>query len=141
MSGDEFLDGGSRLDEAKVFAKLLEEAGADRIDVSAGVYESAERTVPPMAMERGCNIYLAGEIKLNLNFLVIGVGRIKTLDEAETILQTKTTDLVAMGRGGAYRRSGTSRKSADRRQHPSVYRSQSRVYWSACITASQSLVW
>jgi 2,4-dienoyl-CoA reductase-like NADH-dependent reductase (Old Yellow Enzyme family)/thioredoxin reductase len=98
VSGDEFIDGGSRLDETKIFARLLEEAGADAIDVSAGVYESAERTVPPMAMERGCNIYLAREIKPHVNIPVIGVGRIKTLDEAETILQEKSADLVAMGR-------------------------------------------
>ena len=98
VSGDEFLDGGSRLEETKLFAKLLEKAGADAIDVSAGVYESAERTVPPMAMERGCNIYLAREVKPHVNIPVIGVGRIKTLDEAEALLRDKTVDIVAMGR-------------------------------------------
>ena len=98
VSGDEFLDGGSRLEETKLFAKLLERAGADAIDVSAGVYESAERTVPPMAMERGCNIYLAREVKPHVTIPVIGVGRIKTLDEAEAILRDKAVDIVAMGR-------------------------------------------
>jgi 2,4-dienoyl-CoA reductase-like NADH-dependent reductase (Old Yellow Enzyme family)/NADPH-dependent 2,4-dienoyl-CoA reductase/sulfur reductase-like enzyme len=98
ISGDEFIDGGACLDEAKVFAKSLEAAGVDCIDVSAGVYETAERTIPPMAMERGCNIGLAGEVKSQVKVPVIGVGRIKTLDLAETILQNKVTDLVAMGR-------------------------------------------
>ncbi|MDI6755551.1 MAG: NADH:flavin oxidoreductase, partial [Thermodesulfobacteriota bacterium] len=59
ISGDEFVEGGSSLAEAKVFAKLLEKGGADVIDVSAGVLESAERTVPPMAVEHGCNVGLA----------------------------------------------------------------------------------
>jgi 2,4-dienoyl-CoA reductase-like NADH-dependent reductase (Old Yellow Enzyme family)/thioredoxin reductase len=98
VSGDEFIDGGSSLEEAKVFAKSLERAGADCIDVSAGVYETAERTVPPMAMDRGCNIGLAREIKPHVNVPVIGVGRIKTLEEAEAILQDGAADLVAMGR-------------------------------------------
>ncbi len=98
ISGDEFLDGGSRLDEATVFAQWLERVGADCINVSAGVYESGERTIPPMAMERGCNIGLAREVKRHIKVPVIGAGRIKTLDQAEAILQEKSADLVAMGR-------------------------------------------
>ena len=47
ISGDEFVEGGSSLAEAKLFAKFLEKGGADVIDVSAGVLESAEKTVPP----------------------------------------------------------------------------------------------
>ena len=98
ISGDEFVPGGSSLAEAKVFAKLLEKGGADCIDVSAGVLESAERTVPPMAVEHGCNVGLAEEIKRQVNIPVICVGRIKNLEEAERILQRKSADLIAMGR-------------------------------------------
>jgi 2,4-dienoyl-CoA reductase-like NADH-dependent reductase (Old Yellow Enzyme family)/thioredoxin reductase len=98
VSGDEYIDGGSSLAEAKLFAQILQKAGADLIDVSAGVLESAERTVPPLAMDRGCNIYLAKGIKQQVKIPVIGVGRIKTLAEAEKILQEGATDLVAMGR-------------------------------------------
>jgi NADPH-dependent 2,4-dienoyl-CoA reductase/sulfur reductase-like enzyme len=98
ISGDEFLDGGVSLAEAKLFAKLLEKGGADLIHVSAGVLESTERTIPPQAQEHGCNIGLAAEIKRSVNIPVIGVGRIKTLQEAETLLREKKVDLVAMGR-------------------------------------------
>jgi 2,4-dienoyl-CoA reductase-like NADH-dependent reductase (Old Yellow Enzyme family)/thioredoxin reductase len=98
ISGDEFVEGGSSLAEAKVFAKFLEKGGADVIDVSAGVLESAERTVPPMAVEHGCNVGLTEEIKRHINLPVICVGRIKTLEEAELILQKKSADLIAMGR-------------------------------------------
>jgi 2,4-dienoyl-CoA reductase-like NADH-dependent reductase (Old Yellow Enzyme family) len=98
ISGDEFVPGGSSLAEAKEFAKLLEMGGADCLDVSAGVLESAERTVPPMAVEHGCNVGLAEEIKRQVNIPVICVGRIKTLEEAELILQKKSADLIAMGR-------------------------------------------
>ncbi len=98
VSADELVEGGSSLGEAKGFAKLLEQEGADVIDVSVGVLESAERTVPPMAVEHGCNIGLAEEIKRHIRVPVIGVGRIKSLEEAERILQKKSADLVAMGR-------------------------------------------
>jgi 2,4-dienoyl-CoA reductase-like NADH-dependent reductase (Old Yellow Enzyme family)/thioredoxin reductase len=98
ISGDEFVEGGSSLAEAKVFAQFLEKGGADVIDVSAGVLESAERTVPPMAVEHGCNVGLTEKIKRHVNLPVICVGRIKTLEEAELILQKKSADLIAMGR-------------------------------------------
>jgi 2,4-dienoyl-CoA reductase-like NADH-dependent reductase (Old Yellow Enzyme family)/thioredoxin reductase len=98
ISGNEFVEGGSSLAEAKLFAKFLEKGGADVIDVSAGVLESAERTVPPMAVEHGCNVGLAEEIKRHINLPVICVGRIKTPEEAEQILQKKSADLIAMGR-------------------------------------------
>ena len=98
ISGDEFVEGGSSLAEAKGFAKLLEKGGADVIDVSAGVLESAEKTVPPMAVEHGCNVGMTEEIKRHINLPVICVGRIKTLKEAELVLQKKSADLIAMGR-------------------------------------------
>jgi 2,4-dienoyl-CoA reductase-like NADH-dependent reductase (Old Yellow Enzyme family)/thioredoxin reductase len=98
ISGDEFIDGGVSLSEAKLFAKLLEKGGADVIDVSAGVLESTERTIPPQALEHGCNMGLAEEIKRGVNIPVIGVGRIKTLQEADALLRAKKVDLVAMGR-------------------------------------------
>ncbi len=98
ISGDDFLEGGSSLAEAKLFARYLEKGGADLIDVSAGVLESAERTVPPMAIEHGCNLPMVEEIKSQTNLPVMCVGRIKTLEEAERILQKKSADLIAMGR-------------------------------------------
>ena len=98
ISGDEFLEGGATLADGKEYAKLLEKAGADIINVSAGVLESTERTIPPQAQPRGCNIGLAAAIKQSVNIPVIGAGRIKTLQEADALLREKKVDLVAMGR-------------------------------------------
>ena len=98
ISGDEFTEGGASLAEMKLFAKLLEKGGVDLIDVSVGALESTERTIPPQALEHGCNLGLAAEIKQSVNLPVMGVGRIKTLREAEAILQAKKVDLVGMGR-------------------------------------------
>jgi 2,4-dienoyl-CoA reductase-like NADH-dependent reductase (Old Yellow Enzyme family)/thioredoxin reductase len=98
ISGDEFIEGGASLAEMKLVTELLEKGGADVIDVSVGALESTERTIPPQAFEHGCNIGLAAEIKRSVNIPVIGVGRIKTLQEADTLLRDKKVDLVAMGR-------------------------------------------
>jgi 2,4-dienoyl-CoA reductase-like NADH-dependent reductase (Old Yellow Enzyme family)/NADH dehydrogenase FAD-containing subunit len=98
VSGDDFLDGGSSLAETKQFVKMLEKAGAEVIDISAGVPESSERVVPTMAVEHGCNVGMTAEIKRQVNLPVICVGRIKNLEEAEAILQGNSADLIAMGR-------------------------------------------
>jgi 2,4-dienoyl-CoA reductase-like NADH-dependent reductase (Old Yellow Enzyme family)/thioredoxin reductase len=95
---DEFVEGGYSIVDAKRFAQLLERGGADVIDVSMGVPESAERTIPPMFFDHGCNVDLTKEIKQQVNIPVICVGRIIHLEEAETVLQQKAADLVAMGR-------------------------------------------
>lgn len=98
VSGDDFLDGGSSLAETKQFVKLLEKAGADVIDISAGVPESSERVVPPMALDHGLNVGMSADIKRQVKLPVICVGRIKTLEEAEAILRAGNADLIAMGR-------------------------------------------
>jgi 2,4-dienoyl-CoA reductase-like NADH-dependent reductase (Old Yellow Enzyme family)/thioredoxin reductase len=98
ISADELVEGGSSLAEGKWFAKSLEREGADVIDVSAGILETSERQVPPMAFPHGLNVGLTEEIKGQVNIPVICVGRIKSLEEAETILERKTADLIAMGR-------------------------------------------
>jgi len=69
FSGDEYVPGGRGIDESKVVAQLVEEAGIDAISVSAGTYDSGEWTSQPMLMPRGCLVPLAAEIKS-----VVGVG-------------------------------------------------------------------
>ena len=98
INAEGFVKGGWSITESKQFAKLLERGGADVIDVSMGVPESAERTIPPMAFEHGCNVDLTKEIKQQVNIPVICVGRITHLEEAEAVLQKKAADLIAMGR-------------------------------------------
>jgi 2,4-dienoyl-CoA reductase-like NADH-dependent reductase (Old Yellow Enzyme family) len=46
LAGDEHVKGGLTPDETPTIAGLLEEAGADAINVSAGTYQSAEWIVP-----------------------------------------------------------------------------------------------
>ena len=127
VSADELVEGGSSLAEAKVFAKLLEQEGADVIDVSVGVLESAERTVPPMAVEHGCNIGLAEEIKRHINLPVICVGTDKKSGRSRTNFTEKKRRFSRHGTRPDCR-PRASPKSESGRQHPVMHRLQSRVY-------------
>jgi 2,4-dienoyl-CoA reductase-like NADH-dependent reductase (Old Yellow Enzyme family)/thioredoxin reductase len=98
LSGDEFIDGGIGLKESKIAAKILEEAGIDTLDISAGTYESMVTMIEPMSYAQGWKIYLAEEIKRIVKIPVIGVGVIRTPEFAESILRDKKADFIALGR-------------------------------------------
>jgi 2,4-dienoyl-CoA reductase-like NADH-dependent reductase (Old Yellow Enzyme family)/thioredoxin reductase len=99
FSADEFVDGGMDLEESKKVAVILEEAGVDALDVSAGTYDSMSRSIEPMSYDQGWRIYLAESIKRVVKIPVIGVGQIRTPEFAERILEEGKVDFVALGRG------------------------------------------
>jgi NADH:flavin oxidoreductases, Old Yellow Enzyme family len=98
ISGDEHVAGGRTIRESKMVARALEEAGADAISVSTGVYASLFWTIVPAAVEPGYNIDAAAEIRKSVGIPVIGVGRINDPNLAEDIISTGKADLVALGR-------------------------------------------
>jgi 2,4-dienoyl-CoA reductase-like NADH-dependent reductase (Old Yellow Enzyme family)/thioredoxin reductase len=109
MNGDDYLEGGIKIDDAKVIAKMAESAGADLIHVSAGMGASAHEIslidnrsyiylVPPMSFPRGCYVHMAADIKKVVKIHVITVGRITDPILAKEILTQGKADLVAIGR-------------------------------------------
>lgn len=111
FGGDEFVVEGNTLEQTRVIAKLFEKAGADILDVSAGGRRedpkgdkagehaySAHRSVPRAYMPDGVNVYIMEAIKREVNIPVIAVGKIRTAQLAEQILQGGKADLIAMGR-------------------------------------------
>lgn len=98
ISAEERVARGITVNESIEVAKLLEANGADAIHVSAGMLETAELVVPPMAFGRGCYSHYAKLIKDNVKVPVITVGRINTPEVAEEILGTGKADLIALGR-------------------------------------------
>ena len=99
LSGAEYTDGGLTIDEARVFARLLEKEGVSLLHVSAGKRpESFEWGVQPMALPRGCLVHLAQAIKESVSIPVIAVGRINDPVLANQILAEKKADLIGMGR-------------------------------------------
>jgi 2,4-dienoyl-CoA reductase-like NADH-dependent reductase (Old Yellow Enzyme family)/thioredoxin reductase len=98
MNGEDYIDDGWGLEEAVRLAPLLEENGADYLHVSGGVYGSRQLTIPSMYVEQGCFIHLAQEVKKRVSIPVVAVGRIKSPDMADGILDTHKADIVALGR-------------------------------------------
>lgn len=95
---DEFIDGGLTLAEGRQVAQMLERAGADAIDVLAGIPESLHVIGPPMAMARGFLAPHARAIKDAVRVPVFVVGRINDPRLAEQILRDGSADFIAMGR-------------------------------------------
>ena len=98
ISGEEKVPGGMTLEESKVAARLIEEAGADAIHVSVGVYATMRYMIAPNAVPPGFNLAAAAKIKKSVSVPVIAVGRINDPFLAENALASGSADLIAMGR-------------------------------------------
>ncbi|MFC1937131.1 FAD-dependent oxidoreductase [Chloroflexota bacterium] len=98
INGDDYLPDGVTLDESRIIAGMLQDAGADCIDVSSGTRESRRGRSPSGFEPRGYLAYLANAIKKVVHVPVIAVGRINDPLLAESILCEGRADLIAMGR-------------------------------------------
>ena len=98
ISADEFMQGGTTLEEAKEFSGRLEKQGIDYIHVSGGSAETGQNIVIPVYFPQGHLLHLAEGIKQKVNIPVIAVGAIHDPQLAEDALQKKKADLIAMGR-------------------------------------------
>lgn len=98
ISGDEFMQGGLTIEEAKEFSRRLEKQGIDYIHVSGGGAETGQNIVIPVYFPQGHLLHLAEGIKQEVAIPVIAVGAIHDPRLAEDALQKKKADLIAMGR-------------------------------------------
>ena len=100
LSGEECVPGGLSVDQTRVVAALLEEAGINALHVSVGNYATPGRLITaPMDVDRGFLVPLAARIKKVVSIPVIAVDRIDNPLLAEQVLAMGDADLVAMGRG------------------------------------------
>ncbi len=98
FSAVDYVEDGVTLEESIQFAKWLEEAGVDALDVSAGTGEVWEHTVAPTHFPYGNLVHLAEAVKKEVDIPVIAVGAINEPDQAEKILAEGKADLVALCR-------------------------------------------
>jgi 2,4-dienoyl-CoA reductase-like NADH-dependent reductase (Old Yellow Enzyme family) len=73
---------------------MIEEAGADVLDVSGGLVGHLH----PENKGPGFFVPQAVAVKKVVDVPVIGVGGIKTTEEADEIIRSEKVDLVAIGR-------------------------------------------
>ena len=98
ISGDERVEGGRRAGETAIIAKYLEQAGADAIHVSTGVYASMRYMVAPANVPNGFNLEDTQVIKKAVTIPVIAVGRINDPSLADYVVESGIADFVALGR-------------------------------------------
>lgn len=77
-------------------AEAVESAGGDILDISTGTYNYRE---PPEDFPYDRKLYAALLVKKHAGIPVIGVGGIRTGEQAEAILEKGIADMAAVGRG------------------------------------------
>ncbi|MBI2957938.1 MAG: FAD-dependent oxidoreductase, partial [Chloroflexi bacterium] len=97
ISGADFLDGGCTLEDTKMAAPMLENAGFCAIDVTTGWHEASvaffQTSVRP-----GSFVYLAEEVKKVVSGPVIGGPRVSDPVFADRLIAEGRIDLVYMAR-------------------------------------------
>lgn len=96
-SVEEYLPGGTTIEDSQEIAKEIEKAGANVFHAWAGWHESPVPMLPA-CVERGAFVHLAEAMKKVLNIPVIAVGRINDVELANKIIAKGRADLIAMGR-------------------------------------------
>lgn len=95
---DEFVPDGLVVDDAKVIAGLVENAGADAIVANAGNKSTKYITIPPNESPPGPLIDLAAQVKTSVNIPVVAIAKINNPDMAEASIAHGKIDFVAMAR-------------------------------------------
>ena len=96
ITADEFVDGGLTLDDTRAFIKHLEGLGLDYVDVSSGIYESAQMIIHSMDFAPGSLLPYAAGMKEVLDIPVIATGRLNDMRIAEQALERNECDYVHM---------------------------------------------
>ena len=92
--------GGLHEDEGVLFAKMLEEAGVDMIQVAQANHTgNMADTIPPMGT-RDCSwmLPITRKVKATVNIPVAIVGKILTVENGEKILNDGDADIICYGR-------------------------------------------
>ncbi|MCL2124829.1 MAG: NAD(P)/FAD-dependent oxidoreductase [Oscillospiraceae bacterium] len=100
MSGDDFMENGTTQAEVIEVAKLLD-GKVDMLHISAASFDNKRASIrmfPCMFYERGCNAYLAEEIKKNVSVPVVTVGGFNDPAHMERYIAEGRVDAIALGR-------------------------------------------
>ena len=99
MCGQDFLDGGVTLEDALKQAPLFVEAGAEALDISAGVFHtSAHKVFPTLLQEEGFRAPMTEAIKKVVNVPVVLSGKVQNPAFMEKILLEGKADFIGLAR-------------------------------------------
>ena len=100
LAGDDLSELGLTMEECIKVAVMIDEK-VDLINVSCGNHEDPDlfcRTHPSAFYARGCNVYLAAEIKKHVKTPVACVGSLNDPAQMEAIISSGQADVVEIGR-------------------------------------------
>jgi 2,4-dienoyl-CoA reductase-like NADH-dependent reductase (Old Yellow Enzyme family)/thioredoxin reductase len=98
ISADDYLEDSIDLDESPKTARILEEAGADVINVSAGCHETQHLSNDIMRLEEGFKRPLFEAIKKTVNIPIIVGGGYRNPGKGEEIVADGVADFLGMAR-------------------------------------------
>lgn len=99
MVASDLVDGGLTIEDTKTMARMLAEAGADALHVTAGAgVHIVHLCLPPVDAGRAPIIDLITQIKSVVDVPVIAVQRIIDPEQAEGILKQGEADIISLGR-------------------------------------------
>lgn len=99
MCGTDFLDGGITIEDAVRQAPLFVKAGAEALDISAGVFHtSAHKFTPTLLQDEGIRVPLTAAIKRAVNVPVIVSGKLQNPAFMEEILLEGKADFIGLAR-------------------------------------------
>ncbi|MGL6016094.1 MAG: FAD-dependent oxidoreductase, partial [Selenomonadaceae bacterium] len=98
ISADEMVTGGLTIEDTKVIAQILEEAGVAALHVSAGVYKTGAIVSAPSAVRTAPFSDYARQIRRMVKIPVFAVDKIIYPEVAESLLREGKADFIAMGR-------------------------------------------
>lgn len=99
LNGDDAEPDGLGLDEAVAAARMMQDAGAAAISVTAGTWLSLQVTLAPMAVARGHMRAYAAAVRRAVDIPVMAVGRLDDPELAADVVTSGDADLVLLGRG------------------------------------------
>ena len=101
LSLKELVEGGYELEDGLFWAKQIEAAGADALNVSGGTgesYRTVVQFVSPMSFPEGYFVPFAEAAKKVVHIPVIISNRLRDPSLAEVVLEEGKADLIAVGR-------------------------------------------
>jgi 2,4-dienoyl-CoA reductase (NADPH2) len=96
-SGEDFVEGGMTLEEAKLLGTMLEKSGVHALDISTGLFEAPVPFIQ-MSVPRGAFVYLAEAVKNVVGIPVIGGVRVNDPILADRLIGEGRVDMVYMAR-------------------------------------------
>lgn len=100
LSADEGIPYGITIDETLTVARLLQAAGVNCLDISAGTFETSWKlTIQTGHEPRGCLVPYAEKVKQVVSIPVSVAGRINDPVLANDIIKQGKSDFVSIGRG------------------------------------------